>query len=258
MKSSKRILLFGSTGVIGSHFAKIIKKQGYKIVIADHPESQVKKLAKNINCNFIEIDAKKPNDLIDKIKDSYKFFNGFDCGIFNVAITSEHLKKNYKNPFPSFINYPLDMWQDAIDVNLTSCFLFSREMTKILKKNKNGGSIINTASIYGVIAPDKRIYKNENFDSFPAYSASKAGVIGLTKWLASYLADYKINVNSISPGGVQNKQSKTFINKYSKKTILGRMANSEDMSGILLFLIENRSKYITGQNFIIDGGFTAL
>ena len=258
MSNKKRIFLFGATGIIGSDFSEVLNKNDFRLVLADHPKSNVKKLSKKLGCEYVEIDALDKKNFVKKISSANKFFDGFDCGIFNIAITSEYLKKKYKKPFPNFIDYPIKMWEETIDVNLTACFLFAREMAKILKENKEGGSLINISSIYGVVAPDKKMYKNENFDSIPGYSASKSGVIGLTKWLASYLSEYKINVNSISPGGVRNQQSKKFIEKYNQKTILGRMAESNEISGLLLFLISNEAKYITGQNFVVDGGFTSI
>ena len=128
-------------------------------------------------------------------------------------------------------------------------------------KKQNFGNIIQTASIYGVVPPDKNIYKKSLYKGFkissPAsYSVSKNGVIGLTKYLASHWGEYNIRVNSISPGGIFSGQNEEFVKNYSSKVPLGRMAREEDIIGTAVFLCSDASSYITGQNIIIDGGFT--
>ena len=117
-------------------------------------------------------------------------------------------------------------------------------------------SIVNISSIYSVIGPDKEIYKGTSFNP-ASYSASKGGLNSLTRWLAGSL-NKKIRVNSISLGGVLRKQSKIFINKYSKKTIMRRMAKNQDLVGPVLFLISKESSYITGQNLLVDGGYSII
>ncbi len=116
--------------------------------------------------------------------------------------------------------------------------------------------MIFVSSTYGVVAPDHRLYIGENFKSIPAYSATKAGIIGLSKWLSTWLAPKKIRVNVVVPGGVKNKQSKKFIKNYSNKTPLGRMANRNEIFGIIEYLSNDTSTYTTGQTFVVDGGFT--
>ena len=110
---------------------------------------------------------------------------------------------------------------------------------------------------YGVVGPDHRIYEDERFKSFPGYSASKAGVIGLTRWLATWWAEDKLRVNCVSPGGVYNGQDPRFVEGYSRRTPVGRMADRHELSGIIFYLLSDASSYCTGQNFIVDGGFTA-
>ena len=118
-------------------------------------------------------------------------------------------------------------------------------------------SIVNISSIYSVIGPDKEIYKGTSFFNPASYSASKGGLNSLTRWLAGSL-NKKIRVNSISLGGVLRKQSKIFINRYSKKTIMRRMAKNQDLVGPVLFFISKESSYITGQNLLVDGGYSII
>ena len=159
-----------------------------------------------------------------------------------------------------FEEYNFDTWKDILEGNLSSMFLTTKAVGKIMKK-QNFGNIIQTASIYGVIPPDKNIYKNSFYNGFeissPAsYSVSKNGVIGLTKYLASHWGEYNIRVNSISPGGIFSGQNQEFVKNYSSRVPLGRMAKEEDIIGTAVFLCSDASSYITGQNIIIDGGFT--
>ncbi len=123
----------------------------------------------------------------------------------------------------------------------------------------NGGSIIQTSSIYGILGPDHRVYEGATMDgkqmgTRAVYSFSKAGVIGLTKYLATYWADKNIRVNTLTPGGVENGQNKRFIEQYSNRVPLGRMAKKDDLVGALIFLASDASSYVTGQNIIVDGG----
>ena len=148
-----------------------------------------------------------------------------------------------------------------MSVNLDGMFLVAQAIGKQMIKQRLGGTIIQTSSIYGTIAPDHRIYEGSEYMGYkistPAvYSASKAGVVGLTKYLASYWANHNIRVNTITPGGVSSGQNEEFKFKYSQRVPLGRMAESGDMIGAALYLASDASSYVTGQNLIIEGGLT--
>jgi len=129
-----------------------------------------------------------------------------------------------------------------------------QKIYKSLEKSKKA-SITNISSIYGVVAPDWNIYENTNINNPAAYSISKAGIVHMTKWLASALAP-KIRVNAVSPGGVFRNQQKIFVKKYIDKTLLKRMAIEDDIVGPVVFLSSTAASYITGQNLIVDGGWT--
>jgi NAD(P)-dependent dehydrogenase (short-subunit alcohol dehydrogenase family) len=182
-------------------------------------------------------------------------FGRVDVILNNAAATGEHLMKT-GDVFAPFEEYPLPIWEAVLRTNLTGTFLVAREGGKAMLSG-GGGSLINVSSIYGVVGPDHRIYEGMPFSSFPAYSAGKAGVHGLTLWLATYWGPKGIRVNTLVPGGVYNNHDPRFVERYSARTPMGRMANREDMVGMVLFLASGASRYCTGQRFVVDGGLTA-
>jgi NAD(P)-dependent dehydrogenase (short-subunit alcohol dehydrogenase family) len=250
----KRVLLLGACGVLGRAHARLLAEHEARLIVADRPGSSVLDDAKAMGVPGIEIDAAHEAAMVDGIARAAGQCGGLDGAIFNAAITGEGLAGS-GNAFPAFEDYPLALWQKAMDINLTGAFLFAREVGKVLKDGKTG-SLINVASIYGVVGPDHRIYDDQLFRSFPAYSASKAGIIGLTRWLATWWAKDGIRVNCVSPGGVYNGHDKRFATAYGNRTPMGRMADREEITGILIYLLSDSSRYCTGQNFIIDGGLT--
>lgn len=252
---NKRILLLGACGVLGRTHAQLLTEQGARLIIADKPASNVLEDAIALGITGLEINVAEEKSIISGVINAAHQFNGLDGVIFNAAITSEALAAG-GNIFTEFEDYPLELWQKAIDINLTGAFLFARETGKVLKA-RGGGSFINIASIYGVVGPDHRLYDGQPFSSFPAYSASKAGVIGLTRWLATWWAKDGIRVNCISPGGVYNGHNQKFVDAYSNRTPMARMADREDITGMLIYLLSDSSMYCTGQNLIVDGGLTA-
>ena len=150
-----------------------------------------------------------------------------------------------------------------MDLNIYGMFLTSKYFGKEIKKNNRGGSILQISSIYGLLAPDSNIYEGSKYldqkiNSPAVYSASKAAVIGFTKWLAAYWAKKKIKVNCIVPGGIESGQNNIFKKKYSDKVPLGRMSRPDDLIPMVLFLCSDLSQYMTGQTVVIDGGYSIL
>ncbi len=160
----------------------------------------------------------------------------------------------------AFEDYPLESWKAALDVNLTGMFLCCQAAVKPMLAQGKKGSIINICSTYGLVAPDQRIYRREGKQaSFKPvyYSVTKAGVLGLTRYLSAYYAGTDIRVNALTPGGVYNNHDDVFLKAYTARTVMGRMANKDEMNGALLFLASDASSYMTGSNLVIDGGWTA-
>jgi NAD(P)-dependent dehydrogenase (short-subunit alcohol dehydrogenase family) len=162
----------------------------------------------------------------------------------------------------------LNTWKKVVDSNLTGAFLVAQAAIKAFLKRKINGNIIFLSSTYGVVGPDPSIYQGLNskkniyggkfaLNTPAAYSSTKTGLIGLAKYIATNFGKYKIRANVLSPGGVYDKQEKKFVNKYKNKVPLNRMADWKDYNGAILFLASDASKYMTGTNLIIDGGWTA-
>ena len=253
--SGRRILLVGATGVLGRGYAKAISELDVELVIADIEQSDVLSYAKELGVLGVEIDISNEDSVIACVKYVRNQLGGLDSVINNAAATGEGLMRE-GGVFEEFEQYPLSVWQKTIDINLTGAFLLARESGRLIKETSSNGNMINVSSIYGVVAPDHRIYNDQSFKSFSGYSASKAGVIGLSKWLATWWGG-KIRVNCVTPGGVFNNHNDSFVQEYSNRVPMGRMAEREELVGIILYLLSDSSSYVTGQNFIIDGGLTA-
>ena len=253
---SQRIVLLGACGVLGRSHVKTLKELGASLYIADKPGSGVKEIAEYYGIEGIESDCLKEDDIKRVVKTAQDELGEIDAAIYNSAITSEGLSQASKDPFPSFVDYPLELWNRTIAVNLTGAFVFAREVGRVFEK-QGYGNLVLVSSIYGNVAPDHRIYADESFNTFPGYSASKAGVIGLMKWLATLWGSKNIRVNSLSPGGVFNEQPRDFVKKYSQRTPLNRMAEPHEISSMLAYLVSPSSSYCTGQDYVVDGGIMA-
>jgi NAD(P)-dependent dehydrogenase (short-subunit alcohol dehydrogenase family) len=249
----KRILLVGATGVLGRGYAAAFVAEGAKLCIADHPASDVLAYAAELGIDGVAMDVAIEQSVKEGVAAALAALGGFDGVLNNAAVTGEALAKA-GDAFAPFEEYSLALWQKTLDVNLTGTFLVAREAGRHLEK---GGSLVNVASVYGIVGPDHRIYEGQPFKSFAAYSASKAGVIGLTRWLATWWGPKGIRVNSVTPGGVFNGHNEKFVQAYAARTPLGRMANRSELVGIMLYLLSDAASYCTGQNFVVDGGFSA-
>ncbi len=254
---NKTVIITGGAGLLGNAFSKACVEYGANIVIVDIDEKkgnelreQIKKETKNNNIIiFQKCDITNIGDIQKLIEITLTKFKRIDALVNNVYPRN----KNYGRRFED-VTY--EDFCENVNMHLGGYFLITKEVSKIMIKQKSG-NIINVASIYGFSAPRFEIYKGTDMTMPVEYAAIKGGIINLTRYLASYLGKYNIRVNAISPGGVFNDQPESFVKKYSEKVILEkRMANTEDLIGTLLFLLSDASKYITGQNIAVDGGWS--
>ena len=201
--SGKRILLVGSTGVLGRVYASSLAKKGANLVIADREQSDVLSYAQQLDVSGTIVDVSSEESVIDCINYCSEKLGGLDGVINNAAATGEGLMESGE-VFSEFESYPLNVWEKTININLTGTFLVAREVGRLMKASNTNGSLVNVSSIYGVVGPDHRIYEGQPFKSFPGYSASKAGVIGLTKWLATKYAKNGIRITTTASGTRNN------------------------------------------------------
>lgn len=251
----KVIILTGATGLLGTQYTKYLTNLGAKVVAVDIVVDGIEKLKKeNVkeeNLFYIEADITKEQDVEKILKKSLEKFGRIDVLVNNACF-------NPRTPqaHASLENFSLEIWNKFVDVNLTGIFLCSKIIGSWMAKHK-AGVIVNVASTYGIVGADQRIYGDSKINSSIAYAATKSGVLNITRWLASYWSGKNVRVNTLSPGGVFNNQSPEFVKNYNYKTMVGRMADKDEYTGALLFLISDASSYMNGSNLIVDGGWTA-
>jgi NAD(P)-dependent dehydrogenase (short-subunit alcohol dehydrogenase family) len=255
------IVVTGCTGVLGTGYCRTFAEQGAHVVMADlaarAPSAKAQVLEEETGAQTLGVvcDVGSEPDVIALFEAAMTRFGHVDVVLNNAAATGEHLMK-LGEVFAPFEEYPLAVWDQVLRTNLTGVFLVAREGGKAMLAS-GGGSLINVSSIYAVVGPDHKIYEGMPFSSFPAYSAGKAGVHGLTLWLATYWGSRGIRVNTVVPGGVFNGHDPEFVRRYSARTPLGRMADGQDLVGVMVYLASDASRYCTGQQWIVDGGLSA-
>lgn len=259
--TNKVTMITGSTGTLGKVISEALAEYGANIALIDLDKSKLGKLSKilekkyKIKCRSYVCDVSNEELVKKTIIQIEKDMGKIDI-LFNNAATKT---KSLKEFFKPLENYNLDTWQEIININLGGMYIVAKEVgTRMAKRSK--GSIIQMSSIYSSIrAPDQNIYKGSRYlgtsiNTPAAYTASKAGVVGLSLHLASYWAKNNVRVNTLSPGGISSGQNDKFIENYSKKVPLNRMGKKEEVVGAALFLASDASSYVTGQNIFIDGG----
>lgn len=260
----KNAIITGGAGILGTHFCKGLADAGANVAIIDINIEKASELAFQIEQHYgveakaFYCDITNEISIKDTIEQVANVFGEIHILHNNAAGKSSDLEAF----FAPFEEYELAQWKEIMSTNLDSMFLVAKYVGKIMREQRTGGSIIQTASIYGVMGPDNRIYEGSYYMdreiNTPAiYAASKGGVVALTKYLATYWAKDGIRVNTITPGGVKSGQNDTFKDKYSNRVPLGRMANAEEMVGALIYLASDASSYVTGHNILVDGGLSA-
>ncbi len=264
-------IVTGGTGLLGVEFCRTLAEAGARVVIADLNADAVSQLATSMiqsgyHVMGIATDITQPESVSNLLDETLSGFGRLDILVNSAALDPKFdppsLDKMAKQGAVSgaFEDYPLDTWKAALEVNLTGMFLCCQAAVKPMLAHGKKGSIINICSTYGLVGPDQRIYQRDGRQTSykPVYySVTKAGVLGLTRYLSAYYAGTEIRVNALTPGGVYNSHDETFLNAYSARTIMGRMANKDEMNGALLFLASDASSYMTGSNLVVDGGWTA-
>ncbi|HEY5730719.1 MAG TPA: SDR family oxidoreductase [Anaerolineales bacterium] len=257
----------GGVGLLGAEFCRTLAEAGASVAVVDLNASASQEAADTLTKNghnafAVPTDITQPDSVIAMVEKVLSEFGRLDILVNSAALDPKFDPEAAKKGIApgAFEDYPLDQWNAAMNVNLTGMFLVTQACVKPMIAQRKKGSIINICSTYGLNGPDQRIYirDGQRVAFKPVYyTVTKAGVMGFTKYLAAYYAGTEIRVNALTPGGVFNNHEEYFVNNYSAKTILGRMANKDEMNGALLFLASDASSYMTGNNVVVDGGWTA-
>ncbi len=265
---NKVIIITGALGLLGKKHVEAIAENGGIPIILDIEEKKILSLTKNIQLKYnvqamgLKVDITKEKEVVNGCKKIIKKF-GKIYGLVNNAANNPKIENQKDKSFSRLENFPLNLWEKDISVGLTGAWLCSKHFGSVIAKNKNGGSIVNISSDLGLIGPDQSIYskkgstKNKNPVKPVTYSVVKSGIIGLTRYLATYWADKNVRCNAICPGGVENNQSKEFLNLVKKKIPMGRLAKSDEYQGTLLWMLSDASSYLNGAIVPVDGGRTA-
>jgi len=260
-------IVTGGVGLLGTEFCRTLAEAGAAVAVVDLNASASQDVADTLTKSgykalAVSTDITKPDSVNAMVEKVVSEFGRLDIVVNSAALDPKFDPDAAKKGIApgAFEDYPLDDWNAALNVNLTGMFLVTQACVKQMVAQDKKGSIINICSTYGLNGPDQGIYikDGERVAFKPVYyTVTKAGVMGFTKYLAAYYAGTDIRVNALTPGGVFNNHEEYFVKNYSAKTIMGRMANKDEMNGALLFLASDASSYMTGNNVVVDGGWTA-
>ncbi|WP_035468112.1 SDR family oxidoreductase [Algoriphagus mannitolivorans] len=255
--SEKTVLLTGGAGLLGPEMASALLQKGARVILADINAEKCnqivserawdQKMVKTVSLDVASQDSWK-----NSVNQIVSEFGRIDVLINGAASTNQSKTANFE---AGFENFPEEDWDRIMDINLKGTFLGCQVVGKQMLLQQKG-SIINVASLYGVVSPNHRIYPGTGIFQPVAYSVSKHGVIALTKYLATLWGDKGIRVNSLTPGGVWNQHEGLFYERYKQLNPSGDMADKSDMNGGVVFLASDASKHVIGHNLIIDGGYS--
>ena len=251
MENQKTILITGACGIIGSGILKELTSARYNLVLVDNNREKIKELSQKIISKrilFIEANILKRKEIDICIKKGLDKF-----GVIDAAIHAAYPKS--KGWGTKFENLEEDFLMEDITNQLGSAIIFSQRIINCFLKQGHG-NLIHISSIQGFSQPKFYHYEGTSMTSPIEYSAIKSGIISITKYLSKYYKKRNLRVNCISPGGIRNNQPNIFIENYNSSCNSKGLLDSEDLTGLILFLISDKSKYINGQNIIIDDGWS--
>ncbi len=255
-------LVTGGAGRMGREFAAVLARAGARVVLADLDAAGTDEAAQRV----AKATGREVEGLACDVADEASVTAAFQAiqarhGRLDFLVHNVMAKPpGYYRPFDA---YPTATWEQVLDANLTGAFRCVRAASQVLPR---GGAVVLTASIYALVGPDPGLYEGLTTNPYggrdplglPAsYAASKAGLVGLARWLATSWGSRGIRVNVLVPGGVEDGQDPAFVARYAARTPLGRMASWTDYNGALLFLVSDASRYMTGASLVVDGGWTS-
>jgi NAD(P)-dependent dehydrogenase (short-subunit alcohol dehydrogenase family) len=258
------IVLTGGAGLLGTRYARALLEHGAQVIVADLDGTAAAALQRELDSPrviSVEVDVSRPASvqaMVGRVREQCGRIDGL---VNNAAIDPKFDRDQAGEHTLSFETYPLELWQQAVDVNITGAFLCAQAVAPVMLE-QGQGSIVNISSIYGMVGPDQRLYAQEDpvapvVTKPVTYSVTKAALLGLTRYLATYWGSQGIRVNTLTLGGVFHRQEEEFVRRYAWRTPLGRMARADEYSGALIFLLSDASSYMTGANLVVDGGWMA-
>ena len=240
----KIIIVTGGWGLIGRHIVSDILAEGAICVNAELNCTTNESLAQ-IQCDITSESSIK--NTIESVLNKYGRIDGL-----------------VNNAYPrtqdwgvKFENIPHESWKANVDMQMNSVFMFCQNILPVMSR-QNAGSIVNIASIYGTVGPDFNVYEGTEMTMPAAYSAIKGGIINFSRYLASYYGKHNVRINCVSPGGIFDQQPEQFVKNYEARVPMRRMGKANDIAPSVRFLLSDEASYITGQNLIVDGGWTAI
>ncbi len=263
--TDKTALITGAAGLLGVEHAAALAAIGARVVLTDINEAALDQAAENLQNAFdrdrilaYKMDVTALNS-IAAVREKLSANGGVDILINNAGIDPKVKQDNSLSEMSRFENFPLEQWNFQLNVGLTGAFLSSQVFGTAMAQ-RGTGVILNIASDLSVIAPEQRLYRHESLpeERQPVkpvtYSVIKTALVGLTRYLATYWADHGVRVNALSPGGVYNNQGEEFVTRLTNLIPMGRMADRDEYRGVVQFLCSDASRYLTGQNIVVDGG----
>lgn len=254
----KVAIITGAGGLLGEQHALALSDFGATVVMTDLTTDIIQERTKSLTTRTgnpslaLPCDVTKTLDWETVLAKVMNEFGRVDVLINNAAFTNQSRSANFA---ASFTDFPLEDWNRILDVNLTGSFLGCQVIGKqMLEQGK--GSIINFASLYGVVSPNHKMYPGTGINQPVAYSVSKSGVIALTRYLAGLWGEKGIRTNCVTPGGVYNNHSELFVERFSNLNPMGRMEKKEELRGAIVYLASDASAYCNGHNLVVDGGWT--
>lgn len=265
--NGKVAMITGASGLLGKEHAKALLEAGAKVVLTDISEKGLKVVKEQLNEQYKldsiiteYMDVTNENNIKDTEEKLSEQGLRIDILVNNAAIDPKVNKNEGLIESSRFENFSLEQWNLEINVGLTGAFLCSQIFGSKMASDNKGGVILNISSDLSVLAPDQRLYIRDNFTKAMqpvkpvSYSVIKTGLIGLTRYLATYWADENIRCNALSPGGVFNDQDSEFVNRLKKLIPMDRMADVDEYKSAIQFLCSDASSYMNGQNIVVDGG----
>jgi len=264
----KVIVITGGTGLLGKKHAEAIAAYGGIPVILDLNEKEAVKFANLINDKYgidaigYAVDITDENQIIANASKIIKKYKKID-GLINNAANNPKVESNSDEDFSRLENFPLDTWSQDLAVGLTGAYLCSKHYGTLISNNPDGGAIVNISSDLGLMAPDQRLYRKagvtENKQPVKpvTYSVVKSGLIGLTRYLATYWSERNVRCNAMCPGGVENSQPEEFLVDVSSRIPMNRLAQPNEYQSTLIWMLSDASSYLNGAIIAVDGGRTA-